>query len=80
MSLGKTKTVGACCNSVIICPVMNATTCPDTFSLAKYAIDKDALQILFNYLYKVYNTILITTSINDKAEQTSIMDTHTLSF
>jgi len=44
---------------------MNVTTCPDTVSLAKYAIAKNALQILFDVLCKIYNTLLITTYISD---------------
>ena len=54
--------------SVTICPELDVTTCPDTVSLAKHAIAKNALQILFNGLCKIYNTILITISINNKAK------------
>ena len=40
-------------------------------SLAKHTVAKNALQILFNSFCKMYNTILITTSIKDKAEKES---------
>ena len=67
----KAKSVGACCNSFTICSEINVTTCPDldTVSLTKHAISKHALQIMFNDLCKIYNIILITTSINGEVEK-----------
>ena len=40
-----------------------------TVSLTKHAITLNTLQIIFNGLCKIYNTLLITTSIHDKAEK-----------
>ena len=59
----------ACSNSVTIYSEMNVTTCPDSVSLIKHAIVRNALQILFNGLSKICHIILITTSINQKAEK-----------
>ena len=58
-----------CCNGVTVCPERNVSTCPDTVSLIKYVIASNVLQILFKGLWKSYNTILVTTSINEKAEE-----------
>jgi len=41
-------------------------------------LQNDVIQILFNGLRKIYNTILVTIFVNNKAEHIIIVDTHTL--
>ena len=47
---------------------MNDAICHNTVSFIQYSIAKRALQILYKGVCKRFNTIFITTPINDKAE------------
>ena len=55
------KNCWACSNGV--------TICRDTVSLIKHEIAKKLLQMLCKGLCNSYNTTLVTTSINEKAEK-----------
>ena len=64
------KDRGACSNSVTICSEINVITCRDSVSLTKHAIARNALQILFNGLSKIYHIF------QPKSRKTWIMDIH----
>ena len=66
------KDVRTCSISSTSCPEMKVATSPDTVSLTKHAIAKNALQILFNGLCEIYNIIFIITYIKHKAEKHEI--------